>query len=199
MGYKVAVAGATGAVGREILKTLAERDAWALARASGGALALTTVLPGMVQGPVLGGTASGSLEAPLRMLAGRLPMLPRLSFSGTHVGDVADLHLRALDDPGTQGRRLIAATGSFWLRELAARLKAELGERAGKVSTREAPDWLVRAMGLFNADARFTVPELGKRRRYEAAPAEALLGRPLRPLDEAFVIAAASILQKGLA
>ena len=118
------------------------------------------------------------------MLAGQLPMLPRLSFSGTHVGDVANHHVRALADLGIEGRRLMVATGSFWLRDLAARLKTELGEQAKKVSTREAPDWLMRAAGLFNADARFAGADLGKRRRYDAEPAEAVLGRPLRPLDE---------------
>ncbi len=63
-----------------------------------------------------------------------------------------------------------------------------------RIAAREVPDWLVRAMAVINADARFTELHLGKWRRYAAA-----LGCPLRPLDEAYVIVALSILQGGLA
>ncbi len=90
-------------------KTLAEQDAWALARASGGDLVLTTILPGMVQGPALGPDVSGSLEVPLRMLTGRLPFVPRVSFCGVDVRDAAELHIRSLTDDRAPGERIIAA------------------------------------------------------------------------------------------
>ncbi len=180
-------------------KTLAEQDAWALAEASAGELALTTILPGMVQGPALGSQVSGSLELPLRMLTGRLPLVPRVSFGGADTRDVAELHIRALSDDRATGRRIIAAEPPLWLREIAATLKARLGERASKVSTREAPDWLIQAMGLVNPEARFMAPDLGKRRTYDSTKAEAILGRPLRSLEEAITAAGESLIEYGLA
>ena len=179
-------------------KTLAERDAWQLAQASNGALTLTTILPGMVQGPVLGRPISGSLELPLRMLTGKLPLLPRISFAGVEVTDLAELHIRALSDPASQGQRIIAAERALWLREMATLLKAHFGERAAKVSTREAPDWLIRTIGLVNADARFAAPELGKQRSYSSKRAQALLGRSLQSTEDAFVAAAQSLITEGL-
>lgn len=179
-------------------KTLAERDAWQLAQASNGALTLTTILPGMVQGPVLGRPISGSLELPLRMLTGKLPLLPRISFAGVEVTDLAELHIRALSDPAAQGQRIIAAERALWLREMATLLKARFGERAAKVSTREAPDWLIRTIGLVNADARFAAPELGKQRSYSSKRAQALLGRSLQSTEDAFVAAAQSLITEGL-
>ena len=176
-------------------KTLAERDAWALAEASGGALTLTTILPAMVMGPVLSPDVSGSLELPLRMLTGRLPLSPRVSFCGVDVRDAAELHVRALADAGVAGRRIIAATAPLWLREVAQTLKDRLGAQASKVSTREAPDWLVRAMGLVNSDARFMAADLGRRTTYDSAPAEVLLGRPLRAFEDAITAAGESLLQ----
>ncbi len=173
-------------------KTLAERDAWALAKAS--ALTLTTILPAMVQGPALGPEVSGSLELPLRMLSGRMPLSPRASFCGVDVRDAAELHVRALTDERVAGHRVIAATAPLWLREIAQVLKTRLGARASKVSTREAPDWLVRAMGLVNADARFLAADLGKRVTYDATRAEALLGRPLRSFEDAVAAAGESLL-----
>ncbi|WP_375380126.1 NAD-dependent epimerase/dehydratase family protein [uncultured Sphingomonas sp.] len=90
-------------------KTLAEQDAWALARTWGDGTTLTTILPGFVQGPALGPAVSGSLELPLRMLTGRLPLVPRVSFCGVDTRDVAELHIRALTDDRASGERVIAA------------------------------------------------------------------------------------------
>ena len=180
-------------------KTLAERDAWALAEAAGTHLTLTTILPGMVQGPALGPeTVSGSLALPLRTLTGRLPLVPRVSFGGVDARDAAELHVKALTDDRARGERIIAAGAALWLREVAATLKAQLGVRAARVSTREAPDWLIRAAGLFNAEARFLAADIGKRRSYAPGKAESILGRTLRPLDEAVVAAAESLFQYGL-
>ena len=176
-------------------KTLAERDAWALAGASGGALALTTILPAMVQGPALGPDVSGSLELPLRMLSGRLPLVPRVSFCGVDVRDAAELHVRALADDSVVGQRVIAATPPLWMKEIAQTLKDRLGARATKVSTREAPDWLVRTMGLMNSDARFLAADLGRRTTYDSTRAEVLLGRRLRSFADVIAAAGESLLQ----
>ncbi len=179
-------------------KTLAEQDAWACARGSDGALTLTTILPGMVQGAVLGPQVSGSLELPLRMLGGRLPLLPRISFAGVDTRDVVELHVRALADPRARGERIIAAANPLWMREMAELLKARFGDKANKVSSREAPDWLVRRMALFSADARFMAADLNKRRLFSSAKAEAILGRPLRSSEQALVAAAESLIASGL-
>ena len=81
---------------------------------------------------------------------------------------------------------------------MAETLKTHLGARASKVSTRQAPDWLVRSAGLFTFEARFLAADLGKRRTYVSTRAEALLGRPLRPLTEALVAAGESLFAYGL-
>ncbi len=179
-------------------KTLAEQDAWAFARASGGELTLTTILPGMVQGPALGPQVSGSLELPLRMLSGRLPLLPRISYAGVDTRDVVELHVRALTDPRARGERIIAAADSLWMREIAELLKARFGDQAAKVSAREAPDWLIRLMALVSSDARFMVSDLNKQRFFSSAKAEAILGRPLRSSEEAVAAAAESLIAQGL-
>ena len=179
-------------------KTLAEQDAWALAGAAGDELRITTILPGFVQGPALGPAVSGSVELPLRMLTGRLPLVPRVSFCGVDTRDAAELHIKALTDDRAVGERIIAAGAPLWFREIAATLKQHLGEQASKVSTREAPDWLIRAVGLFNADARFLAADLGKRRTYASTKAQMILGRPLRPLSEAVVAAGESLVRYGL-
>ena len=179
-------------------KTLAERDAWELTRAWGGVLTLTTILPGMVQGPALGPDVSGSLELLVRMLRGKVPLVPRVSFAPVDTRDVVDLHVRALSDPRVRDQRVIAAVRPLWMSEIAAILKARFGARAAKVSTRAAPDLLIRAAALISADARFLAPDLGKQRCYSRARAEALLGRPLRSGEEAIKAGAESLMELGV-
>lgn len=179
-------------------KTLAEQDAWEFAQASGGALTLTTILPGMVQGPVLGPEISGSLEIPLMMLRGKLPLLPRVAYATVDTRDVVELHVRSLADPRVRGWRILAASHPLWFREVAEILRSSLGDGAAKVSTREAPDLLIRVGALFNADMKFMAPDLGRRRSFSSARAEALLGRPLRTPEEAVRTAGEGLVEARL-
>ena len=133
------------------------------------------------------------------MLTGRLPLVPRVSFCGVDTRDAAEIHIKALTDDRARGQRIIAAGTPLWLQEIADTLKTRLGARASKVSTREAPDWLIRAVGLFNANARFMAADLGKRRSYASHKAEMILGRPLRSLEEAVTAAGESLIKHGLA
>ena len=179
-------------------KTLAERDAWALAEASDGALALTTILPAAIAGPLLGAPTGWSEE--LRsLLVGKRPALPQLGFNFVHVRDVVALHLQALTDDDLTGRRVIAASDFLWLHDIALLLRERYGERAAKVSVRSAPDWLVRLMGLVNADARSAAPMLGQKHQFDSALATALLGRSLLPGSQAITDAVDSLFAEDFA
>jgi dihydroflavonol-4-reductase len=123
-----------------------------------------------------------------------LPLLPRISFAGVHTRDVAELHVRALTDPRARMQRIIAASNSLWLKEMAVVLKRRLGARGARVSTREAPDWLIRAAAIIRPEARFMASNLGKQQLFSSAIAEDILGRPLRSTEEALLAAAESIL-----
>lgn len=178
-------------------KTLAERDAWELAREHG--LELVTILPSMIQGPVLGPDYSASLDVLGFMLRGKMPLVPRLHMSFVDVRDLVDLHLRALLSPAAAGERFVAAApGGLWLREVAALLRSELGDAARKVPTREAPDWLIRAGAWFNPEARQIAPQLGLAHAFTTAKAERLLGWTPRPARAAILDAARSLVAHGL-
>ena len=130
-------------------------------------------------------------------VAGRVPLVPCISFCGVDARAAAELHVKALTDDRAGGERIIAAGAPLWMREMAEILKARLGERASKVSTREAPDWLVRTAGLVSFEARFLAADLGKRRTYASDKAQAILGRPLRTLEDAVTAAGESLLAYG--
>jgi dihydroflavonol-4-reductase len=150
-------------------KTVAERAAWDYIERAHGSTRLTTVLPGAIFGPALTADNFGSLQAPSRMLEGRVPRYPSLAFEVVDVRDVADLHIRAMIAPEAEGERLIATGELLWMGEMAAILREQLGPAAARVPAKPMPDLLVRVAAPFNPELRTLLPLLG-------AQATALLG-----------------------
>lgn len=111
-------------------KTLAERDAWQRADTLG--LSLSTILPGVIMGPVLGPERSVWQGLVADMLAGKLPALPPINLQMVDVRDVADLHIAALLAPEAGGQRYIAAGERLSLSAVAAIMKAELAADTSK-------------------------------------------------------------------
>ena len=178
-------------------KTLAERTAWEMVGASSGATTLATVNPSVVLGPVLGRDFSDSVQVVQRLLSGKVPGLPRLGFSFVDVRDVADLHIRAMTAPEAAGQRFIAAGDFAWMEEVAAILKAGLGEAAGKVPTRKVPDLVLRLVALFDRSVAAVAPRLGERRTFASTKAERVLGWRPRPLEETVLDCARSLISAG--
>lgn len=178
-------------------KTLAERAAWQYAEESG--LQLATVNPVGVIGPVLGPDLSTSIEIVQRLITGKVPGIPRLSFGLVDVRDVADLHLRAMTAPAAAGERFLAVSGeSTTAREIADALRAGLGPQARKVPTRGVPDFLLRAGALFDPTIRQVLPSLGKSNRSSNAKAVEVLGWSPRPVAESVVDTARSLIDLNI-
>ena len=179
-------------------KTLAEQDAWAFMRGAPGAMTLTTVLPAFIQGPLMGRHLTGSLELVARMLRGQVSLVPRLGFSIVDVRDLVDLHLKAMTAPEAAGERFAGSSDFLWLTDMARVLREHLGAPAARVSTRGAPDFLVRFGALFNPELRQLTPGLGLRREFTSAKAGRLLGWQARTATEAVVASGEALVREGL-
>jgi nucleoside-diphosphate-sugar epimerase len=180
-------------------KTLAERAAWDFIAKEGGGLELSVVNPVGVFGPVLGRDYSTSIVIVEKLMDGSMPGCPRLVIGAVDVRDVADLHLRAMTDPAANGERFLAVAGDFLsLLDMAKALKAHMGEAAKRVPTRELPDWLLRAVAVFDPTVRQIVPELGKRKNATNEKARRVLGWTPRSNEESVVATAESFIRLGL-
>jgi dihydroflavonol-4-reductase len=178
-------------------KTLAERAAWDFVADGGPELAV--VNPVGVFGPVLGTDYSTSIELVARLLKGKMPGLPPLSYATVDVRDVADLHVRAMRDPAAAGERFLAVVGEpMTVAEMAALLRDRLGDRASKVPTRRLPAWLVRLAALTDPAIKLIVPELGTTKRASGEKARKLLGWEPRSREDAIVASAHSLIDLGL-
>lgn len=179
-------------------KTLAEKAAWEFIAQSKGVTTLATILPGMILGPVLGKEVSGSAEVVSRLLAGKVPALPRIGFNIVDVRDLVQLHLKAMVAPEASGQRFIAAGEFLWFSEIAALLRDRLGRRASRVTTRSMPDLVVQVAALFSAEAQFMRPMLGRRSTFSSAKAGQLLGFSGRPVADTVMDCAEGILAREM-
>ena len=180
-------------------KTLAERAAWDFIARDGGGLELSVVNPVAVFGPVLGRDFATSIVIVKRLMDGGVPACPRLSFGVVDVRDVVDLHLLAMTDPAARGERFLAVAGDcVSMLEMARVLKRRMGAAAKKVPTRQLPDWVLRAIAIFDPTVRQVVPELGNVKRASNEKARHVLGWTPRSNEEAIVATAESLVRLGL-
>lgn len=179
-------------------KTIAERAARDWVDREGEGLEFCSVNPSVVLGPVASSDHSASVVIVQSLLRGRIPALPRIGFGVVDVRDVAELHWRALNEPGMGGERFIACGGFLWLREMAAMLRAELGDEARRVPTLELPDWSVRLLARVSPTVRAAVGELGVQRLQDASHARERLGWVPRPPREAIRATARDLISLGL-
>ncbi|HEY7284062.1 MAG TPA: aldehyde reductase [Vicinamibacterales bacterium] len=180
-------------------KAIAERAAWDFIAREGRSLELAVVNPVGVFGPVLGPDYSTSILIIQRMMDGAMPGCPQMYFGAVDVRDVADLHLRAMTDPGAKGERFLAVSGDFMsFVEIAQLLKARMGAAAKRVPTRELPNWLVRLASLWDPAVGQIVPELGKYRNATSAKAQRVLGWRPRSREDAIIATAESLVQLRL-
>jgi dihydroflavonol-4-reductase len=144
-------------------KTLAEKAAWDFIYAQTDAtpMELTVVNPGPVFGPSLSGDLSGtSMTMFKQMLTGKMPMVPQAGINMSDVRDIAKIHVLALENEKANGKRFIVTTEKpYAFQELAQLLKSN---GYGKVSTKLAPNFLLKAMGYVNREARSMRAFIGK-------------------------------------
>lgn len=178
-------------------KTLAERTAWELIKTAPPPTTLATINPSVVLGPVLSTDFSDSVQVVQRLLAGKVPGIPRVGFSIVDVRDLADLHVRAMTAPEAAGQRFIASSHYAWMTDVATILKARMGRDASKVPTRKVPDIVVRLAGMFDGDLRALVPRLGRKREFTSTKARSVLGWQTRPLEETIVDCARSLVAQA--
>lgn len=179
-------------------KTIAERAAWDFIAREKPGFAFSTVLPGLVLGPVLSADYGVSPEIVRRLMAGEVPGAPRLGWESVDVRDVADLHVKALEAPAADGERFIASSEFIWMADMARALREDLGDQARKVPAGTVPDFVLKLMGLLDPAVRGVLPDLG--RKVEASHEKATRLLNWRPCGarEAVIAAAKSMVAHGI-
>ena len=155
-------------------KTLAEKAAWEYIATEAPELELTTINPVLVTGAPLDRHFGASVSVVERILKGKDPMLPDLSFSLVDVKDVAAMHVKAISNDATKGERFIASAGTRTFVQIAKAIKSEFPKR--KIGSLQAPSLLIRFLALFDGEIRSVLPTLGLHIGVNSSKAQKVLG-----------------------
>jgi len=171
-------------------KTLAEQAAWELVKDSD--MELVAINPGFMLGPAIGKSGDGQSIAMIAgLISGKLPMVPQVAMGMVDVRDVAKLHVAAMKDKKSAGKRYIASTAEpVAMSKLAATLR---GAGYSKVPSIKAPNFMIKMMGLFDREAKGMVSELGRMISYDISDTVDSLNWEPTPIDKSVLEMAASI------
>jgi len=180
-------------------KTLAEQAAWEFARSpEAGGLELAVVNPGIVLGPVLEEDYGTSGEVVKKLMAREFPGVPNLGWAPVDVRDVASAHLAAMTTPAAAGERFCCAIEHASMADIARILDQRFGPRGFRIPQRRLPDWLLRAVALFDKTTRMAVGDLGKRQDVSSRKLRDVLGWKPRGLEEMVVAMGESLIAHGV-
>jgi dihydroflavonol-4-reductase len=158
-------------------KVLAERAAWDFIKNEGGQTELSVINPTATFGPTLGGDISASLIPILTLLTVGAGQMANISFAVADVRDIADIHVRAMTHPGAADERFIACCDGSPI---------TMGDAA-----RILRDWT-------GVESAFASSIVGEILRPSNRKAKAVLGFTPRPIDEALLSTAGSLVRTGL-
>jgi len=155
-------------------KTLAEKAAWDFVKTEAPEIELTTINPSLVAGTPLDKNFGASVSVVERLMNGKDPVLPDMSFGIVDVKDVAAMHVKAIKIDASKGQRFIANGGSRTFIQMAKALKAEFPSR--RIPTGRAPSFLIRFLALFDGEIKAVLPTLGKHINPSSKKAQTVLG-----------------------
>jgi dihydroflavonol-4-reductase len=176
-------------------KTLAEKAAWDYMATEAPELQLTTINPVLVAGAPLDKHFGSSVSVVERVLIGKDPLLPDLSFSIVDVKDVAAMHVKAITTDAAIGERFIASAGSRTFIQIAKAIKAAFPKR--KISTIQAPSFVIRFLSLFDSEIKAVLPTLGKHIGINSSKAQKVLGINFISVESSLVETAHYLVDNG--
>jgi len=176
-------------------KTLAEKAAWEYIANEAKELELTTINPVLVIGAPLDNNFGSSVSVVERLLEGKDPMLPDISFSLVDVKDVAAMHVKAIKVTKSKGQRIIASAQSRTFVEIAKTLKKAFPKV--KTSTIQAPSFVIKFLALFDGEVKAVLPTLGKHINVSNQKAQELLGMDFIPVETSLIETANYLIANG--
>jgi len=186
-------------------KTLAERAAWDFATTEPGCPEVVVLNPVGIFGPVLTDQVGTSIQIFTAFLGGDFFMAPKLRLGVVDVRDLADLHVRAMLSPDAAGQRFLAAADGEWLTALqwADIIKKHLlstgkPATAKKLPSHEAPNFVLKVIGLLDKRVRSLVMELGVVKKTSNDKAKTLLGWKPRPIQQTLTDTVDSLYEHGV-
>jgi len=183
-------------------KTMAERSAWKYYNSlpKDKRFKLTTILPGLMLGPVMVTTDFTSGEIIRQILIGTLFGIPKINYPIVDVRDVALAHLKAIELPEkSDGQRFICCSEShMWFSDIASILEKNFAKYGYKVTTRKVFYFQVKLVSLFHSKIHTILPFWGLYQTYNNKKIKSLLEINFRNPEQAILSMVHSMIEKNI-
>jgi len=153
--------------------------------------------PGLVFGPDTYNNGGASLDLIIAMFRGDFPRTPKIAYPIVDVRDCAAIHVAAMTAENAGGRRLMAASETFWFSKVGAILKEKYPQYS-KLPKGDFPNLMVRLVSLFDDRVKGIIPDLGTFHEADSAYVNSLTHVIPRPAKEAILAAAESLMENGM-
>jgi nucleoside-diphosphate-sugar epimerase len=162
----------------EISKTKSEIGMWEIVKNSEYKIEACSINPVLVLGPSVSGVISMSNKQVLyRILS--LPFIPNITVPIVGVKDVANAHLKAMENKNSNGKRFLITEKTVDLIHIAKLLKSN----NVNVSTLVVPDFIVRLFSFFIPSLKAIAKRLNKKEHLEPKNAQSILGFHPKSVD----------------
>jgi nucleoside-diphosphate-sugar epimerase len=181
-------------------KTLAERAAWDFINSveNTNKLELVAVNPPLILGPVPNKDLPTSAEMVSTLMLGQVPGVSRMKVGIVDVRDVASALILAMAIPEAAGNRFLCPAGTIWLKDFADILRKKYAPRGYRVNTLQIPVWAVRLLALFDKKIARVVGDLEWDFELSDEKIKRILKWSPRPMEEAILSMAESLIEQRL-
>jgi len=161
-------------------KALKEKAAWDFVDKN-DSIKLTTILPSVVLGPGIGKPVRrGSMELFMMFSKKEMPVAPPLKMGIVDVRDVAKMHIAALENDESIGKRVIITENTYWVRELSEMLN----KHGHNAPTFTPPLFLVKFLANFDKTIKPVKPLLGVDISFNTEVAKSVLKYDPIPIEK---------------
>lgn len=174
-------------------KVVAEQTAWELINKQTHTK-LVTILPGAILGPNMSGR-HGSTDQIFEMILKGMPS-PHVIYPVVDVRDLADLHIKAMQNSQADGKRFIAESEEMTMPQMASLIKQHYPSY--KVSTLTIPNWFVGIAANFNSAMKTLNTMIGLKYHRDNSRARTILKWHPRPASQTVLDSVNYLIQNQL-
>ena len=173
-------------------KTQAEKAAWTFMQETRPSFDLVAINPFLVLGPSLVPTGNTSTNIFIDLLKGRYPAIMNITWGFVDVRDVADAHVRAMENPKARGRYLCASE-TLHMRRVVEILKANAFDKNRKLPTLPLDNGIGNLLvWLFSFKeskgvGQYMRSHVGRVPRYDTTKIRTELGMTFRPAEQSLL------------
>jgi dihydroflavonol-4-reductase len=174
-------------------KILAEQAAWHYAKQTN--LELTTILPGLILGPVLESDYGTSAEVIIKLMNKSLPAIPNIGFTISDVREVAKAHILAMTVKNANGERYLVTGKFMWMSDIAETLRSHYPNH--KIPKYSLPNWLAKLVSLFDPALKTVIEDLDFKHNITNEKTRTQLKWQPREENDSILATAQSLIEHG--